>query len=1231
MDESLAGGGSVAAGSSTSVRVAVRIRPLIGQELTERCAECIYVSEENKHQVVLGKTCFTFDYVFGKRAGQQEIYNDCVGQLVLAAFEGFNATVLAYGQTGSGKTYTMGSASNLRVSDAEIGIIPRVIQDIFETIRQRKEQDPACHYTVSAQFLEIYGEEIKDLLDPVNSRVMIRENQNSQITVVGAREEMVSSEEEMMMVLERGSVCRTTGSTLMNAQSSRSHAIFTMLLENRIARSTGAEGEGGGAAEQQFEIRRSKFHFVDLAGSERAKRTGAEGKRLREGIDINKGLLVLGNVISALGDSKKRGRVHVPYRDSKLTRMLQDSLGGNSQTVMIACVSPSETNMHETLNALRYANRARNIQNKPIVNRDRDSALIVELKRQVQALAMELLRLRSGESPSCPPGDFSQTTMPDVSKEFLETLAAQTSQPGAVVALDNRAEPYDVLKQRNQDAEAEMRRLTDENKKLRAQSSDVDEQLLQVTAEKEYYRMRLKEATGEDLELELDRSQDLVPEELADADGGGGGGGGGQGDGQPEPQAQAQAALPVGAGRVEEKAAFLGAVKGYLSEIGRLKEANADLTRTKCNLEIRMHQLESRALYRASGSASVSRRESRLTDTSLQEVQEVIEEARAAEAWGELDPAATGALDAPGVDDSQGGGEEVKVELSPEEEGQYFRRQQEMSISVADLSRDIAMKEKLVQQLRESVKRYEVMKRFYEEKLRQMDEETTRFEGERQKLLKDLEELERKNEDEQKGLHQSLLKKLQDKEAQLQSARRKQEELSQLSKIKAKTDAQVKQLSDEISGMKRQKNELLRRIEGEKKRFQLALREKTQEIDVMKKAARRDAQEIQRLMSTVEKTDTALRRTTEELSQLRVNTRKLGPRDRQRSSSSDTDQKYSEMERKTKRWLDSRIREVARKEEATERLAAEYQRRMALLKTKEDLESARNRIHGRRRSVREMILNPFPPGERGAASGLVEKGGGDRLTPEEEATLEELEERIEACQAQLEFKDDRIRKIESIITSRPGFGGGETAIMQIENSCNTLEQSHTVIRVLFDMLVASRRQSRLRSDQVSEIEEEKSRLTMLLEESDMRLKAEKRLFEQQLMRVNTDYEAKISGLIDHSQVSGLFGDISPLAQTSEQVLSDEATRSIETSTGDGSLSRELSTSQAGDNPALEQYKCMMRLSSERNQALREQVQHVQAARDDLEQRVHDLELRQRRARDELMEKDDQIKVRTQGL
>lgn len=198
--------------------------------------------------------------------------------------------------------------------------------------------------------------------------------------------------QDAMRCLQQGALARTTASTQMNAQSSRSHAIFTILIkrQRRIA------GESNGMMEDDLETLTAKFHFVDLAGSERLKRTGATGERAKEGISINSGLLSLGNVISALGDITKKAS-HVPYRDSKLTRLLQDSLGGNSQTLMIACVSPSDRDFMETLNTLKYANRARNITNKVIVNQDQSSRTISMLRREIAALQMELIEYKQGK------------------------------------------------------------------------------------------------------------------------------------------------------------------------------------------------------------------------------------------------------------------------------------------------------------------------------------------------------------------------------------------------------------------------------------------------------------------------------------------------------------------------------------------------------------------------------------------------------------------------------------------------------------------------------------------------------------------------------------------------------------------------------------------------------------------------------------------------------------------
>ncbi|GAB2252256.1 hypothetical protein Droror1_Dr00005103 [Drosera rotundifolia] len=393
-------------GKGDCVRVAVNIRPLITSELLLGCTDCITVAP-GEPQVQIGSHAFTFDYVFGSRTmPSSRIFDECIAPLIDALFHGYNGTVLAYGQTGSGKTYTMGT--NYNGEGNNDGIIPRVMEMIFSKVDSMKD---ASEFLVRVSFIEIFKEEVFDLLDPnppsvksdavsgkstIPSRVpiQIRETANGGITLAGVTEAEVRTKEEMASYLLRGSFARATGSTNMNSQSSRSHAIFTISMEQKKnARSASGINDSCG------DIFSSKLHLVDLAGSERAKRTGADGLRFQEGIHINKGLLALGNVISALGDDKKRKEGgHVPYRDSKLTRLLQDSLGGNSKTVMIACVSPADTNAEETLNTLKYANRARNIQNKAIVNRDPLAAQMQRMRNQIEQLQAELLAHRGDSS-----------------------------------------------------------------------------------------------------------------------------------------------------------------------------------------------------------------------------------------------------------------------------------------------------------------------------------------------------------------------------------------------------------------------------------------------------------------------------------------------------------------------------------------------------------------------------------------------------------------------------------------------------------------------------------------------------------------------------------------------------------------------------------------------------------------------------------------------------------------
>ncbi|XP_031825671.1 kinesin-like protein 31E isoform X2 [Nomia melanderi] len=391
----------------TSVRVAVRIRPQVAREVIDMCRICTQVPP-GEPQVFLGPDkAFTYDYVFDTGIGQSTIYETCVGHLVEGALDGYNATVLAYGQTGSGKTYTMGTGFDVEVEEAVVGIIPRAIKHLFDGIaekqqhaRERAQMPP--EFKVTAQFLELYNEDLKDLLEPGGPRggARIHEDTSGNIHLAGVEPRIVTSLEQALDYLRLGALSRTTGSTQMNTQSSRSHAIFTLYIrQQRCIKVEDPDADidtSGTEPANEFETLTAKFHFVDLAGSERLKRTGATGDRAKEGISINCGLLALGNVISALGDKTKKA-LHVPYRDSKLTRLLQDSLGGNSQTVMIACVSPSDRDFMETLSTLKYANRARNIKNKVTINQDKSSRTIASLRREIQQLQLELMEYRQGK------------------------------------------------------------------------------------------------------------------------------------------------------------------------------------------------------------------------------------------------------------------------------------------------------------------------------------------------------------------------------------------------------------------------------------------------------------------------------------------------------------------------------------------------------------------------------------------------------------------------------------------------------------------------------------------------------------------------------------------------------------------------------------------------------------------------------------------------------------------
>ena len=324
---------------------------------------------------------FTFDYIFDQDSTQVEIYLKAAKPSVESLLEGYNSTILAYGQTGTGKTYTM-EGFTLVPFDDKRGLVPRVVEDIFLYINN-KEKTKDIKFLLRMSYLQIYNEYISDLLIPEKKNLNIRENKKKGIYVEGLSEWLVNNPNDIYTLLGKGTDNRAIASTTMNEISSRSHAIFIITLEQEI------HDDNNNSVIKRI----SKLNLVDLAGSERTRITGAKGKQLEESKKINKSLSALGNVINALTESK--GNIsHIPYRDSKLTRLLEDSLGGNCITTLITMISPCQSFINETLSSLCFAKRAKKIKNRPKINQriNRHQALIKQYEIILKNMKEELMK-----------------------------------------------------------------------------------------------------------------------------------------------------------------------------------------------------------------------------------------------------------------------------------------------------------------------------------------------------------------------------------------------------------------------------------------------------------------------------------------------------------------------------------------------------------------------------------------------------------------------------------------------------------------------------------------------------------------------------------------------------------------------------------------------------------------------------------------------------------------------
>uniref|UniRef100_A0A674ANX3 Kinesin family member 21A n=1 Tax=Salmo trutta TaxID=8032 RepID=A0A674ANX3_SALTR len=768
-----------------------KIRPQLAREKIEGCHICTFVTP-GEPQVMLGKDkAFTYDYVFDMDSCQDSIYADCTEKLIEGCFEGYNATIFAYGQTGSGKTYTMGTGFDVNIGEEELGIIPRAVTHLFRGIEQRqqaaKEQGrPVPKFKINAQFLELYNEEVLDLFDSTRdleartqkSHIKIHEDANGGIYTVGVTTRTVASEAEMMQCLKLGALCRTTASTQMNVQSSRSHAIFTIhLCQVRVCQDnneTDNKVANSNSEMEEYETLTAKFHFVDLAGSERLKRTGATGDRAKEGISINCGLLALGNVISALGDRSKRSS-HVPYRDSKLTRLLQDSLGGNSQTMMIACISPSDRDFMETLNALKYANRARNIKNKVMVNQDKASQQISALRTEIARLQMELMEYRTGKRL------VGEDGMDSINDMFHENSMLQT-----------------------------------ENSNLRIRVKAMQETI-------DAQRARLTQYLSDQANQVLARA----------------------GEGSEE----------IG-----------NMIQSYIKEIEDLRAKLLESESMNENLRKNLSRASSRqSFYPGTFSPALLAPEKEASDI-IEMAKKDLEKLKKKERKKKKS-------DHEEEDDEEE--EEMDVEESSDDSDSESDEKENFQADLANITCEIAIKQKLIDELENSQRRLHTLKQQYEQKLMMLQSKIRDTQLERDKVLQNMGSVETCNDDKAKKIKQEYERKLSLMNKELQKLQSAQKEHTRLLKNQSKYETQLKKLQLDVTEMKKTKVRLMKQMKEQQEKNRMTESRRNREIASLKKDQRKQEHQLKLLEAQKRQQELILRRKTEEVTALRRQARPM--------------------------------------------------------------------------------------------------------------------------------------------------------------------------------------------------------------------------------------------------------------------------------------------------------------------------------------------------------------------
>ncbi|KAG5849104.1 hypothetical protein ANANG_G00106480 [Anguilla anguilla] len=1075
----------------TAVQVAVRVRPFLPKELLHSHASCITADPEERRVTLGHDRHFHCDFVFEESSSQEEVYSACVQPLIEAFFQGFNATVFAYGQTGSGKTYTIGEANISSFRDDEQGVIPRAVAEVFKLLDENDLSD----FSVRVSYLEVYKEDFRDLLEAetASKDIHIREDDKGNIVLCGVKECEVEGLDEVLSLLESGNTARHTGATQMNPSSSRSHTIFTVLMEQRRA-GGGSRGPGGGP-----HILASKFHFVDLAGSERILKTGNTGERLKESIQINSGLLALGNVIGALGDPKRRGS-HIPYRDSKITRILKDSLGGNAKTLMIACISPSSSDFDESLNTLNYAKRARNIQNQAVRSETRIIAR-PDPDRKPRPPGGEVGKLRAESA--------HYRTCTDAAYRLLMELQGEgTLSAGQVLRVKEWLRGGAA---RNQAPE---HGLEEWDRERGDRTSLLQARVQQLERENTDFLAALEDAM-EQYKLQSDRlqeQQDLIAElhSLISQPG--------------HMELVHVKARPHTAPMSSVRPAAANANAGRVSPLSNGDAGRTPFLETYClgRGPFRPQGLEESGLLGQRESPhdpeTPGRGEAQEEEEQEEEEGEDTCEPVLAEAGGVVRRVSGQSggepLPAPGARPParsqpqahvrlQRRGSSVRESLGgggPGERGLLQAQQK-----IRELSINIRMKEELIKELVKTGKDAQAMNKQYSRKISALEGEAEQARAElleAQRQLQDL-EVQEPRDPAERSKAQECRRKIAAAQSKVQVLKQKQRDTAQLASLSAQSERRVLELERNVQSMRQQQDLLQRR-----------LRQESQQKRRLESEMQRGKHRVKELEMKNEQQQKILRIKTEEIAAFQR---------KRRSGSNGSVVSLEEQQKieEQKRWLDEEMERVLEQRRGLEDLEGELTKREEILAKKEALLQERSGLESKRLRSSQALnkdLLVLTGRIESLERELSERNGqlrsssaqdsqqlrqeisnlrqekdlllkqraelddklrqGSLLSPEEERTLFQLDEAIEALDAAIEYKNEAITQRQR----------------QLRASASMLSQWEMNLMAKLSYLSASETRALLCKyfDKVVSLREEERRLQVALAEMEMRSEEEQR-------------------------------------------------------------------------------------------------------------------------------------------